>query len=802
MLMLKDITTIKCQGAYFTTPTVFTFFDPLEGNKIKTIKGALLYGRNGTGKSTIAKAFRKIKGEDIPSLDSVITLDDTSNVITISEEEKNRIYVFDEDFVDNNVRLQEDHLETIVMLGEAANLTAKIEEAEAKRDKAKSDYENKYAIYKKYLDYNNPQSPKYYFYRIGNALRGDDCWAGRDKLIKGARQNTQVRDDTYKQFLEVTPNKSKSELIVDFEEQMKALENAESGSATINIAVPSLSESYTEYDDAGLKKLLAEKIEKPDLTDREKYLLELVEEGKSTELSQRIVLFRREETITCPYCLQDISPEYKADLLSSIEKVLSKKVDAHQESLYQKIQEEIAVDLSPYKDITGYEECISLIEKINTLIRSNNNLINLKNANPYNPIETEETIVADLSIKLNAALEELEKERIVHNDEATKSEPIKKELTRINGEIAHYDVIDLAEQYEKQLVECAAAKEEIDALKQAWDDSEKDITNLEAQRSNVQLALDAINSCMKYIFFSEDRLRIEYEDGVYKLVSHGKSVKPRDVSVGERNIIGLSYFFTRVMEGKDEKDAYNQEYLLIIDDPVSSYDAENRIGILSFLKYKLGEFLEGNVNTKALVMTHDLSTFYDIDKELQEIVESCKSKGYANPPIVRRFELSNQTISPFKYRHRHEYTELLERIYKYARNEAGEDELIIGNMMRQVVEAFSTFQYKKSIEDVSTDPQILALLNEAEYISYFRNLMYRLVLHGGSHREEQVKSMKDFSFFSLISDEEKKRTARDILCFIYLLNERHLLIHLSNCKDVEATLHCWCQEIKANAAVI
>ena len=110
--------------------------------------------------------------------------------------------------------------------------------------------------------------------------------------------------------------------------------------------------------------------------------------------------------------------------------------------------------------------------------------------------------------------------------------------------------------------------EEIDALKQAWDDSEKDITNLEAQRSNVQLALDAINSCMKYIFFSEDRLRIEYEDGVYKLVSHGKSVKPRDVSVGERNIIGLSYFFTRVMEGKDEKDAYNQEYLLIIDDPV------------------------------------------------------------------------------------------------------------------------------------------------------------------------------------------------------------------------------------------
>jgi len=285
-------------------------------------------------------------------------------------------------------------------------------------------------------------------------------------------------------------------------------------------------------------------------------------------------------------------------------------------------------------------------------------------------------------------------------------------------------------------------------------------------------------------------------------LSHGKSVKPCDVSVGERNIIGLSYFFTKIMEGKDEKDIYNQEYLLIIDDPVSSYDAENRIGILSFLKYKLGAFLEGNENTKALVMTHDLSTFYDMHKEFEEIIEACKCKGYANAPIFRRFELSNQVISTFEYKLRHEYTELIERIYNYARNEIDENELVIGNMMRQVMEAFSTFQYKKNIEHVSTDPQILALLKEPEYISYFENLMYRLVLHGGSHREEQVKSMKDLSFFSLISDAEKKRTARDILCFIYLLNDRHLLVHLANCKDVEATLNSWCQEIKARAAII
>lgn len=68
--------------------------------------------------------------------------------------------------------------------------------------------------------------------------------------------------------------------------------------------------------------------------------------------------------------------------------------------------------------------------------------------------------------------------------------------------------------------------------------------------------------------------------------------------------------------------------------------------------------------------------------------------------------------------------------------------------MRQVLEAFATFQYKKGIEDVSTDPNVLDLLPALEYRTYYENLMYRLVLHGGSHKEEQVKAMKDYDFLA------------------------------------------------------
>ena len=100
------------------------------------------------------------------------------------------------------------------------------------------------------------------------------------------------------------------------------------------------------------------------------------------------------------------------------------------------------------------------------------------------------------------------------------------------------------------------------------------------------------------------------------------------------------------------------------------------------------------------------------------------------------------------------------------------------------------------IAQIAKDKDILKIVPE-EYRNYFKNLMYRLVLHGGSHREEQVKVLKDnMNFYNLISTEEKRRTAQDILCFMYLLNERHLVSHLGENGDINKIKE-WCDERKS-----
>ena len=69
----------------------------------------------------------------------------------------------------------------------------------------------------------------------------------------------------------------------------------------------------------------------------------------------------------------------------------------------------------------------------------------------------------------------------------------------------------------------------------------------------------------------------------------------------------------------------------------------------------------------------------------------------------------------------------------------------------------------------------MGTIGNEQYSEYFRHLMYRLVLNGESHSEERIRSLTDDNdFLEMLSKAEKQRTARDIICFIYLLNPSHV----------------------------
>jgi len=283
--------------------------------------------------------------------------------------------------------------------------------------------------------------------------------------------------------------------------------------------------------------------------------------------------------------------------------------------------------------------------------------------------------------------------------------------------------------------------------------------------------------------------------------AHGKAVKPNNVSVGERNIIALCYFFTELIMNQEAKDGYSKKLILVIDDPISSFDFENKVGIMSLLKAKVADIIKTNPESQILVMTHDIQCLYDLQKIGEEVCNEYKRESNGQKKVTYACcELKNKEIIPFSYTKRNEYSEILKAVYDYACGKNANDTLIVGNLMRRVMEAFSTFVYKKGIAEISCDDTILQQIGDKDYIDYFKNLMYRLVLNGDSHMLERTNSLDDMDYLCFLSNEERRRTAQEVICFIYLLNKRHVLAHLEGKQNIEINIQKWCADIKSFCA--
>lgn len=781
---------ITIKGASFENDTSLQFFEESQHKRV-----CLLYGRNGAGKSTISKAFSKVKGAEEEKIDSAKLIDGNGTEIILTNESRGNLHVFNESFIDNNVRLQEDGLGTIVMLGAQGQWDDKIKKEKEKLSKCNEEFLKQKEEYEKYVGAKNEKSPENIQSKILAALKSDDGWASRDAYIKEKKQNSRVSDDTYKQFLVKTPNKTRDELIVLFANKKDELEQAKLGNGKIEISA-TINKKLSWSEDV-VKELLAKKLEKPVFSEREKYLFSILGSEGRGHIDEITRTMKNKENKICKHCLQPLTEAYKESVLTEIANILNKESEEHVAEICKYKLELLSVEMEVYGKLSesALIKCRSALDELNAAIEVLNRSIDEKMLDVYTPVVYNVQGLSMLFNNMKTAFDELEKERVEYNRQIADIPGIKKELEKINSDITYYDVIQLTDEYDKALNEKKTEYLKLQTVSQKIEEHNANIEQFEMQKQNVEIALDVINEGLRYIFFSENRFIIEYKENKYILLSNGKTVRPSDVSTGERNVIGLCYYFANIMSNKELDKVYNEKYLLVIDDPVSSFDYENKVGIMSYLKYHLSRFLLGNINTKILFMTHDLQTCFDADKFLQEIMENCKNTfvNTGKHAYVKRELVKQQLVD--KNLEKHEYTTLVNMMYQFAKSDNDEGELVIGNVMRKVLEAFSTFEYRKSIHDVSNDKSILDIL-DSPYREYYENLMYRLVLNGESHFKDRVITMSDLNFFEVITLEQKRRTARDVLGFIYKLNKPHLLSHLKEESDVETQIEQWLENIK------
>ena len=206
-----------------------------------------------------------------------------------------------------------------------------------------------------------------------------------------------------------------------------------------------------------------------------------------------------------------------------------------------------------------------------------------------------------------------------------------------------------------------------------------------------------------------------------------------------------------------------------MDDPVSSFDFENKIGILSFLNRQLYKIIDGNVASRIAVFTHDITVFQDLIKVAFRL---CKKEQVARSRLENKKLIDSKISKPDS-----EYRMLLDQIAKYAVNMSDDLELSIGNTCRRVFEAYITFllgdELHKSIKDIKDQ------LDKRS--GYFESLMFKMVMNEESHFEDRTSGLRDdMQFGPYVTSEAKRKICRDILCLMYLLTPFHVKLYLSD----------------------
>lgn len=786
--MYDNIIGITLKGALFSENTNIRFFT----NQFERM--SVIFGKNGSGKSTLSRAFTNCDGmiNEFGIISNFI--DENNTIVPFTKHHAISTFVFNEDYIHKNVRVQEKGLSTIVMFGEQVDLEEKISKAEKTVDKLTEIYKNMEEESLKYDGDSLVTAPLYHRKQIKLRLQGDDSWAGVDCRIKGNRQNTSVNESVIDEIIGITPSKPHVELKCDFEEMMKTYNQVRDGAARITNSV---SQIQNIIDEEKIIEALAKVIEKPELTDREKYILDAVVGGKQVYYEGVSKHFEDENVEICPYCLQSVTSQYKSELTESIHKVLSRIVDQHKAELKTLKLSNITFEKDVYAALNKVlvDKCELFINSVNSDIDLYNSLIDQKYDNVYTPVSRSSLGISEKFRIANVSLLDLEVLREAHNKAVTEKSGLRNSLISINKELYRYAIEENLNQYNLLKKQQSEIKTKLASLSIDMNKCTDELNQLLQQKKNTRIAIDHINKGLQYVFFSLSRLELRLEENEYRLYSNRAPVKPSDVSCGERNIIALCYFFNQMMDSMDEANMYTRESLVVIDDPVSSFDFENRIGILSYLKSQSLRIMLGNKQSKLILFTHDLSTLFDSEKMVEEIKNACEKKYGKKSTDYHLYELKNKVLSDFMYKKRNEYTLLIESIFRYGAEETNEDDLVIGNVMRRALEAFSTFEYKRGIDSISCDQEILSSLGDAKYSSYFENLMYRLVLNGESHTEERVRNLYDQYFFSTTSETEKIRTAKDVLCLLRLLNRQHIEAHLCGIPNATHKIDGWCQNI-------
>lgn len=337
--------------------------------------------------------------------------------------------------------------------------------------------------------------------------------------------------------------------------------------------------------------------------------------------------------------------------------------------------------------------------------------------------------------------------------------------------------------------------------KELFKEYKREIVGLEKELSVWEKELEEINRknstgpVIKYvnrllgIVFGKESMRIESAKNHGYYVKNGQElVKPGRLSVGEQNVLSLCYFFATLAQGKNFTtyvQSKNLEFslmenqIVVLDDPVSSFDDGNKYGVASLLGYLCQSILDKSSKTKLVIMTHDLSFALNMSKMIKAINDSKLSCWELQKD-------SSDVLMKSKYEDIDRYADLLRIMYDFAVPNQKSAVVPTPNDIRRVWEAFLSFELgMTSIAEMGAMKNLSASFTKDQRIERFvRIFIPQLFINTDSHAKSQVIN-GNLYLTPTLDGKPYEDFVKSIVCFMHIIAPRHIVWRMKKYKGEE-----------------
>ena len=653
-----------------------------------TNKVSLIYGLNGSGKSTITNYLYDLADEKYPRC---TIKEDSEHEILVYNQLFLKDYFYEEDSLKGIFTLSKENKDVLIAIDQESKKLKDLEQAYKEIESQRFSIEHEKNITRNDV--------------VDKMFKIKQKYAGGDRVLEYCLEGLKRKEPLFKHLTAIKNSENPpSYTIDDLKNEVSAIvgENAH--------PIDELEEFIFEGAEIEGNPIF----EKVVVGSQEGSVAEFINNMKNSDWVRNGLSFLPENILSsgspCPFCQEATITE---GLVESIRGVFddSYERDINQIKTYQNsyLELESVLNFGNITDISVVDKEISqewkaVTSNIRSSYRENKLLIEKKIGSPSTPISLASSLDGIKSI--NVLVQRINELIQSHNEKLNNKQ---RSLDDINQRFwllmrwKYSQTIELFEKTNDRLnLELLGSTNALKSITSEIESAQSHVIELRKKTVNIEEAIENINSGLSEIGVTGFSV-IQYGKNLYRVRREGDDGNAfHSLSEGEKTVISFLYFI-ELCKGQSSTDAAPKKKIVVIDDPISSLSHIYVFNIGQLIKRI---FCNSEKFEQVFLFTHSLYFFYELTHtnknkrdEIQNLYRIIKNSDGSDVVKMKYEEIQND----------------YQTYWSIVKDEASHPALV-ANCMRNIIEYFFNFVQKTDFNNVFQKP----LLSGDKYQAFSR----------------------------------------------------------------------------------